>query len=63
MPSRISQMVTEARPMPSRSMESSDAATRGSGRGRIISETTFVSINQGKVDNHPSSSSANDSGL
>ena len=34
----------EARPRPSSSIESRKAATRGSGRGRIISEMTFVSI-------------------
>ena len=42
--SRISQTVMEARPRPSPAIESKKAATPGSGRARIISETTSESI-------------------
>jgi len=45
MPSRISQTVMDASPRPFSAMESKKVATRGSGRGRIISETTLASIN------------------
>ena len=51
-------------PRPSRAIESRKLPTRGSSRGRIISETTFVSMSQarGAVSNS-SSSPENDTGL
>lgn len=64
MPLSISQAVMDERHIPSPATLSRNAATRGSGNGRIISETTFVSrIQDGRISETMSASRSQESGV